>query len=293
MGVNHGLAYAVVSALLFGGYLYVIKRYFSMYPSSVYVVLANGSAFLWYLPVALLTVDGGYLPAGAGSWLFGTVLGVAVMTGVGLITFFEALKRGAVSYVAPISKLVPVFVLPIEIVLLGQRLTPLQIGGVLVATAAIYVANYQPGELFEPLRRAARTPAAQLALASAAAFGVVDVGKRYMMQELALSPQTYLPVMFVVVSLLIVPFAARAEWPDRTRRDLPKFAAAGLLVAAGNHLVLLAFQLLPASIGSPVVNTQAVVAVVLGGVLLNEEAFRVRLVAAALAVGGITLITLG
>lgn len=286
-----GLLYAVVSALLFGGYLYVIKRYFAGYPSPVYVLLVNGAAFLWYLPVALVTVDGGYLPPGADLELAAIVVGVSVLTGLAIVAFLESLKRGAVSYVAPISKLVPVFVLPLEIGLLGQRLSVLQVVGVGVATAAIYVANYEPGELFEPIRRAATTPAAQLALASAAAFGVVDVGKRYMMQELALPPQTYLPVLFALVTLLIAPLAVRADWPATTRRDLPKFAAAGLLVAVGNHLVLLAFQTLPASIASPVVNMQAVVAVVLGGVLLNESAFRTRLVAAGLAVVGITLIT--
>lgn len=291
--MNLGLAYAIASALLLGGYLYVIKRYFSQYPSPVYVALVEGLAFLWYLPFAVFSVDGRYLPTGADPWLFAVILGVSAMTGLALLTFLEALRRGAVSYVAPISKIVPVFVLPLEVLLLGQHLTPLQIGGVLVATAAIYVANYQPGELLEPFRRAATTTAAQLALASAAAFGVVDVGKRYLMQELALPPQTFIPVMFLVVTLLVAPLALRASWPAETRRDLPKFAAAGLLVAVANHLVMLAFQLLPASIGSPIVNTQAVVAVLLGGILLNEEAFRIRLVAAGLAVAGITLITLG
>jgi EamA domain-containing membrane protein RarD len=41
-----------------------------------------------------------------------------------------------------------------------------------------------------------------------------------------------------------------------------------------------------------VINTQAIVAVVLGGVLLGERYFRVRLVAALLAVAGVTLIAL-
>lgn len=291
--MNLGLGYAIASALLFGGYLYLIKRYFSMYPSPVYLLLVYLMAFVWYLPVAAFTVDGGYLPSDAGLWLGAVVVGISALTGVAIVASLEALKRGAVSYVAPISKLVPVFVLPIEIVLLEQRLTALQISGVGVSTAAIYVANYEPGELLEPFRRALRTPAALLALSSAAVFGVVDVGKRYMMQELALPPQTFLPLMFGLVSLLVAPLAWRADWPERTRRDLPKFVAVGLLVAMTNHVVLLAFDVLPASIASPIINTQAVVAVVLGGFLLKEEAFRIRLAAAGLAVLGITLITLG
>ncbi|HMB51273.1 MAG TPA: EamA family transporter [Natronoarchaeum rubrum] len=50
---------------------------------------------------------------------------------------------------------------------------------------------------------------------------------------------------------------------------------------------------MPASVVSPVVNTQAVVAVVLGSLLLGESHVRTRLAAAGLAVGGIVLITLG
>ena len=46
-------------------------------------------------------------------------------------------------------------------------------------------------------------------------------------------------------------------------------------------------------IASLIINTQAVVAVVLGGVVLEERYFGIRLVAAVLAVGGVTVLTLG
>jgi drug/metabolite transporter (DMT)-like permease len=76
------------------------------------------------------------------------------------------------------------------------------------------------------------------------------------------------------------------------RDDLPKFAVAGAGVAVGEHVTSLAFQQVPASIASPIINTQAIVAVLLGGVLLRERAFATRLVAAALAVCGVGLIAL-
>jgi len=37
------------------------------------------------------------------------------------------------------------FVLPMEVLLLGEVLAPVQVAGVVVATAAVYVANYEPG----------------------------------------------------------------------------------------------------------------------------------------------------
>lgn len=77
-----------------------------------------------------------------------------------------------------------------------------------------------------------------------------------------------------------------------TRRDAPKFLAGGALVALGEHLTTVAFAALPASVASPVINTQAIIAVVLGGIVLGERYFRIRLVAALLAVVGVGMIAL-
>jgi len=195
-----------------------------------------------------------------------------------------------VSYVAPISKIVPVFVLPIEIVALGQVLTPLEVAGVVVATAAVYVANFRGGALLDPLRRATTSTAARLAILSAMAFGVSDVARRVALQELAIPVGLWVPLLLGGVAAVLLPAALRAETPATLRADLPKFAVGGLFVAAGEGLTNTAFSLVPASIASPIINTQAVVAVVLGGLLLNEEQFGVRLVAATLAVIGVTMI---
>lgn len=287
-----GILLSLGVALLFGCYLYALKRYFSQYPSPVFVVLTYGLAFPIYLPIVLLN-DGAWLPGTKPLLSVGLMLGIAALSGLALIAFFAAIRRGDVSYVSPIAKLVPVFVLPIEVLGLGVELSPIQIGGVVVATVAIYVANWQGGALLEPIQRAANSPAAQLALLSAATYGVVDVGKRIMMQELSIEPTTFLPVMFAGVSIILLPLALRCDWPDTWRSDLPKFGAIALILAVGNHAILLAMIELPASIVSPLINMQAVVAVVLGGILLREAYFRTRLVAAALAVGGVAMISLG
>lgn len=144
---------------------------------------------------------------------------------------------------------------------------------------------------------------------------MVDVGKRTLMQELTLPVQTFVLVLFATLTISLAPVAAR-NWPSAeprsaakladggiasesgsvridVRADLPKFAATGLLLAAANHVVMYAFGALPASIASPIVNTQAIIAVVLGGIVLGEKHFRIRLVAAGLAVVGVTTIAMG
>lgn len=290
--MSSGILLALGLALLFGVYLFSLKRYFAEYPSPVFVALTYPLAFLAYLPVVALS-SGQWIPTEAPVVAGGVMVAISVLIAVALLAFFAAIRRGDVSYVTPIAKIIPVFVLPIEVLALQVALSPLQVGGVVVATVAIYVANWQGGSLTEPLRRAATSTAAQLALVSAASFAVVDVGRRVMMQEMGIEPTTFLPIMFLGVGVVVAPWALRARWPTGWRGDLPKFAAAGVVVMIANHGVMVAFSELPASIASPLINLQAVVTVVLGGILLRESYFRTRLVAAALAVGGVAMISLG
>ncbi len=283
-----GLAASVLAALLWGGYLFALKRFFPGYSASVIVVVVHSIAIAFYLPVAIATVPRealSTLVAGAPSLAV-----VVVANALAFIAFIRAIEIGEISYVAPLSKIVPVFVLPIEIVLLGEYLAPIQIVGVGLATLAVYVANFTGGSLLEPLRRATRSPAAGFALLSAGLYAVGDVGRRITLQELAVPPEVVVLGLLGGMAILLSPHAARTWTGIET--DLPKFLAAGALVAVAEHLTALAFSLVPASIASPIINTQAIVAVVLGGILLGEDAFRIRLVAAALAVFGVGLIAL-
>lgn len=287
--VGAGLAFALAAALLYGTYLYVYKRYFSHLPAMAYLTVAEGAAAVWYLPVAL---DAWSADLAVSAVDAGAVVVSALLTGVAIAISIRAIQLGDVSYVAPLNKLVPLFVLPLELLLLETSLGPLQIGGVLVATAGIYLANYEAGGLLAPFRRAAVYRPAQLALAGAAVFAVVDLLKRVLLQELSLPVPLVVWVSFLGITAVTAPAGWRQRG-DLPRSVLPYLLALGVPLALGDHLIGLAFQRLPASVASPVINAQAVVAVVLGGLLLREEAFSRRLAASALVVGGIALLALG
>lgn len=283
-----GLIASVLAALLWGGYLFALKRFFSTYSASVIVVVVHTIAIALYLPVALTTVS----PDALGTLFTGGpgLVVIVLANSCAFIAFIRAIEIGEISYVAPISKIVPVFVLPIEIVFLGESLTTLQLFGILLATLAVYVANFTGNSLLDPIRYAARSRAAGFALLSAALYAVGDVGRRVTLQELSLPPELLVLGLLGGMALVLLPQAART-W-DGISGDIPKFLAAGVLVAVAEHLTALAFSLAPASIASPIINTQAIVAVILGGVLLGEKAFRTRLIAAVLAIFGVALIAL-
>ena len=305
--MDAGLPAAIGAALVWGTYIFVLKRSFSGYPPAGLTVLLNAAALAWFLPVTAATID--FAPAGSGSGAAGVAAGVlravatvdpaavgvvaltASATAAAFVLFLKAIEGGDVSYVTPINKVIPMFVLPLEVLLLGEVLAPIQVAGVVVATAAVYVANYEPGSLLAPLYGAVRSRPAQLALLSAACYAVGDLGKRVALQELAIPGTLWVPLLLAGAGLILLPAAVRNP-ASVTRGDLPKFLAAGGLVALGEYLTTVAFAALPASVASPVINTQAIVAVVLGGIILGERYFRIRLVAALLAVVGVTMIAL-
>ena len=279
--MDFGLLSAIGAALVWGAYIFVLKRSFSGYPPAGLTVLINAAAIAWFLPVTVATNDLGAAaiasdPLAAPGLIarsmaavdpaaVAVVAGTAAATAAAFVLFLRAIARGDVSYVTPINKVVPMFVLPLEVLLLGEVLAPL-IGAV----------HSRP---------------AQLALVSAACYALADLGKRVALQELAIPGTLWVPLLLAGAGLVLLPSALRTP-PTVTRRDAPKFLAAGALVALGEHLTTIAFASLPASVASPVINTQAIIAVVLGGILLGERYFRVRLVAALLAVVGVSMIAL-
>jgi len=69
------------------------------------------------------------------------------------------------------------------VVVLDQHLGSVQIAGVIIATVAVYVANYQGGGIHAPFLTAVTIRPARVALLSALLLGVVDVSQRVLLQE--------------------------------------------------------------------------------------------------------------
>jgi drug/metabolite transporter (DMT)-like permease len=293
--IDQGIAYALLAACFGGAYIFGIKRYLSGIPPAVIAVVTSLVGVVAYGPFAAWKTarSGGALGQGldTGALLF-AALALGLSAG-GYLLFLTALEAGDVSYVAPLSKVVPAFVLPIEIVVLRTLLTPLQLLGVVGVTAGIYVANYQDGRLRDPLLRLASSRAAQFALGSAAVYGAFDVAQRIVLQELGVEPHVWVVATRLGIVALLLPLALRTAIRREIGGAWQGFVLIGVLNAFLAHFGILAFSLLPASVASPIVNAQSIVAVALGGLLLGERAVRYRALGAALAIAGIAFIAAG
>jgi drug/metabolite transporter (DMT)-like permease len=292
MIAESGVAFALVAAVAWGLVLFGSKRYFSEFSSETFLSVAFAVAALWYAPVSVAAAV-----VGRGSATLSTEVVAVVLGTIGLLTSaqyltFKGIELGEVSYVSPITRVTPVFVVPIEIALLGEHLTPLQLAGVVVATVAVYVANYEGGGLLVPLRRAVTYTPGQLALGSALVLALLSVSQRYMLQELGVASTVWIGVKLAGAAVLLAPLG----WVRAERRPivaaLPQFVVFGGVLAIAEHFIGRSFATLSASVAAPIISVQSIVAVLLGGLVLREANLRVRLLAAVTAIAGITLVAL-
>ncbi|WP_266082996.1 DMT family transporter [Haladaptatus caseinilyticus] len=287
--LDNGMLYAVIGAIVWGYFLFLNKHRFGHVPSTVFMMLTFASAASWYVLVSLVSGMSVTVPAkySLPHWLF--IFGTVTTLAAGLLILFHSIKIGQVSYVAPISKITPVFVLPFEVLFLNEQLTTFQMLGVGLATLAVYIANYRGGNPSTPILKATTYRPAQLALLSAFVLAILNVAQRVVLQELAFPTTTWVILKLGGTAIILSPLAIR-DWRSEFYEDLPKLVSAGVILIIGEHFIALTFAKIPASIASPILSIQAIIAVLLGGIVLNEENLRIRLAAAVIAVLGVGLI---
>ena len=95
-------------------------------------------AFTWAIAISFET-HRGLAQISSRSWLFLILSGIA--TGLSWLCYFRALQLGPASSVAPVDKLSVVLVIFGAWIFLGEKLTPLKIGGAsLIAIGAVILA---------------------------------------------------------------------------------------------------------------------------------------------------------
>ena len=289
-----GIVYGLMAATAIGLSSFIYKNYLSQYSVLVYVTITYFWAFIWYIVLVSFirpqtTVSFTFTPTSVVLLSF-----VVITMALGVGFSIRAVKLGELSYVAPLYNLVPLFVLPLEVILLQQTFTAAELTGILCATAAVYVVNYNSSSVIAPFTAVIDRRPAGLALASAGFFALTDLSKRVTLQEIAVPPSVLAAAVFLGMVVCMAPFAIQ-QWSRSVitiRSNLLLFATTGALVSIGEYAVVLTFASLPASLASPLISFQSVIAVVLGGVVLQETEFRRRIVASFLLLLSVALIAL-
>jgi drug/metabolite transporter (DMT)-like permease len=256
-------------------------------------------AFTWWMLTAwavigfpLIFFIGQPPPIG---WLLIFVSGL--IEAVYFITLTRAYALGDLSQVYPIARgSAPLFVLLWAMLFLGERPTPIGVGGIVIVVIGLYLVNLPALSEWKRPLLGFKSLAARWALLTGlliSIYSAIDkVGVRYV------DPLPYL-YLFLVVAWIALSVqwlnsdrrvVLRAELGPDTRNRVLRAVAVALLGAGAYGLVLAALRLSPVSYVSPVRELSVVIGAWIGVRFLGEPGGHVRIVAAALVAAGIVLI---
>jgi uncharacterized membrane protein len=159
--------------------------------------------------------------------------GSGVISSIGNIPYYAALGGGNAATIVPLAALYPLVTVLLAVVLLKERLNRVQVCGVVLSLAAIYLFNL-PGV------QGAFSPWELLALVSLTLWGVTGLLQKMATNEISGSSSSmwFLVAFVVVAGCMLVYEPIPNEVSPRTWLLV---AALGFALALGNCTILLAF----------------------------------------------------
>jgi drug/metabolite transporter (DMT)-like permease len=216
------------------------------------------------------------------SLVFGALSGIA--GGLGLAALYRGLGLGAMGLVSAVSGIGEVLIaLLFGTLVWGNAIGPLQLAGVGCALGSIAAAS-------GATTRGVSRHAVLLACGAALGFGLWFVLlNRAAEQDLLWA----LVASRGSASLLIGGGALLRSDRGRLRPVLPLIGLAGLLDVVANSMLVLSFAAIPVGLAAALCGTYPLATMLLARIVLREALPRLALLAVALAVAGIVLISFG
>ena len=246
-------------------------------------LLVTGAAQVVGL-VLLLIAAAVLRPAAPATWtiVLGALGGIA--GGLGLAALYRGLGMGAMGLVSAVSGVGGVLIpLVVGVVLWGTQIQPLQLAGVGCALVAIAAAS-------GATTRGVSREAVLLAMVAAVGFGLWFV----FLDRASDHDQLWALVASRGSASIVVGGSALLRADRRALGSVaPLVAVAGILDVAANGMVVLAFATIPVGIAAALSGTYPLATMLLARTFLGEALPRLGLLAVALAVIGIVLISAG
>jgi drug/metabolite transporter (DMT)-like permease len=216
--------------------------------------------------------------------------------------FFSALRTGDLGITYPLLALTPVFVVPVEWILLRELPTPVGVLGIGVLVAGVYLLNVQTARegLLAPMAALAKDASAMKALAVALLWSVAGTLDRVAVLES--SPAFYGVMLCAGQAALFLPFAIFADRGAADRgarrgiRERLSPCGTGTLVVHGLFFACMlvmqmeALTLQRASYVLSIKRAGSVVAVLIGHLAFREEGLGPRLVGTLVTLAGASIL---
>ena len=212
--------------------------------------------------------------------------------GVGVTLLYRALAVGRMAVVAPITAVCAVMIPVVTRVVLGERLAPLTIFGIVLAIVAIVLVSQQEAAAESvSVRAGALPPGVGLALPSGVAIGLFFLALAETDAQAGMWPLVAARAVSVTLFGVIALISAR---PLRMAAPVARIAIAGGAIDMGaNALYLLATRYGPLSVAVTLSSLYPASTVILARILLGERLNGWQVIGVGCAVLAVALIVGG
>lgn len=254
------------------------------------------SEHCYTLPFFLYLLTQESIVAGPEAWIALLVSGIA--NSVGIFAYIKAIKIGELSEVIPLIKLEPVSVAVLAPLILSEPISPQLTGSLLLVASGSYIVMLRKAKgLFYPFKNLKQNKALQIAMVPPLMWGFAAIADRFGNQRI--DPKIYLFFLFLTVSFnLGIYIYARdrqklLEVKQVATRKPFQYILMGVITILAYISVFTAFSMAKASQVVPVLQTQTLLTVIIGGYLFSEENLVRKLIGSLLLILGIILVTTG
>lgn len=189
------------------------------------------------------------------------VVGRSLAEGLAVFFLFQALWRMPIGDVTAVSQSMPLFLLPIAVLVLGEKVTPTQWFVVICGFAGIVLIARPFSTGFDP--------AIGLVLATTVCFVFRDITVKFLPPHISSATVTFSTVSVVMVAALALA-VIQGLAPMGVQQTL-MIGLAGLLLAGGQAAIITAFRLAPVSQVGPFNYTKTAFALVIGMIFFAER----------------------
>lgn len=212
-------------------------------------------------------------------------LGLSVLMAATFWVTTEALRRGPVGRVAPLTSLSPALTVILALAVLREAATPRRLAGLAAAVSAVALLSYEAGEESERRGWLALT-FASLAMQGVGAF----------LAKVVVTPAGPSGLLLASASVQLIvglALAPRAGWQrgDLRGRLIAGTAVVLALAAVATIGYLFALSIGPASVIVPLVATSPTLAGLLGILVLRERANRPQVAGIVLGLAGAVMLS--
>jgi drug/metabolite transporter (DMT)-like permease len=244
--------------------------------------------------LALVVVHGVAVPTGPPA-LAG--LGIGVLTGVGSIIYCLTLIDLPLSFVVVLSNLYIVITFLLGITLLGEPVTALKIGGLVLTVAGVLLLANPPSSRYavhSATSVAKKAPRARAFLVMGGYVVIIGIGaflEKPALRELDATQLNGL-MAIAMTAVALVAFAVEGPRMPMSMQSLGGLGV-GAMVGVASVSYFLGLRSLPVSVAAAASNSYIVITVLLSTLVLHQPMTKARGGAIILTLGGVTLLALG